>query len=92
MAYGVFFCVRHLYQSYPERTEQAMFVASAALGAILSLVLIGKLAEIAGDDGIDANTVYLIQEISGHKNLMAAFIMLILPIQLAALWRAKAAS
>lgn len=82
MAYGVFFSVRHLLRQYPEQTTRAIMLATTVTAAIISMALIKELAVIARDQGIDSNTVYLINGFSAHKNLVASFLMLLLPLQL----------
>lgn len=80
LLYSVFFTVRQLFVLNKEQTAHALTGATAAVGGIAALTLLAKLVGIAKDQSIDSNTVYLIQSISGHKNLLAAFILLLLPV------------
>ena len=75
----VYFISRYFFLEYGAKVRTILFRASLGVTVILTLIVVSQLFGIINDPklDIDPNTVYLVNGLSGHKNLLASYFLLL---------------
>ena len=76
----VYFLAKYLLQKYPTQAFSALTYSALTVTGVTCLYVAAEMSNIAQSQGLNTNTVYMVTGLSGHKNLLSGFLMLLLPL------------